>query len=128
MFIVITETFLIIIVAILVFWVWLHWIAITIIVIILVPILMCILFFWGKRGVWFAMKVTYEKVRGYYVRNNLQFSEKELLIKTLQARVTYKQRSLEELTKIVDQNPNIVDLTKFVIKDEGVKSWKEWKN
>ena len=93
---------------------------------ILIPIVMWILFFWGKRGVLYAMKITYEKIRGYYIINNLPFSEKELLIKTLQSRYTYKNRPVEELGKIVEENPDIYSLIKFVIRDEGVKSWKEY--
>jgi len=127
MFIVIAETFLLIIAALLVFWFWLHWVAIAIILVILIPVLMWVLFFWGKRGVLYAMKITYEKIRGHYITNNLPFSEKELLIKTLQSRYTYKNRPVEELGKIVEENPDIYSLVKFVIKDEGVKSWKEYK-
>lgn len=93
---------------------------------ILIPIVMWILFFWGKKGVLYAMKITYEKIRGYYIKNNLPFSEKELLIKTLQSRYTYKNRPVEELGEIVEENFDIYSLVKFVIKDEGVKSWKEY--
>ena len=119
MFIIILETIFLIIVSTLIFWFWLHWVSATIIMGILIPVIMWILFFWGKRGVLYAMKITYEKIRGYYVANNLPFSEKELLLKTLQSRYTYKNRPVEELEKIVEENPDIYFLVKFVIKDEG---------
>ena len=126
MFIVIAETVFLIIIAVLIFWFWLHWAIVTIVAIILIPIIMWAIFFWGKRGVTFAMKITYEKLRGYYVKHLLPFSEKDLLIKTLQSRHTYKNQPAEELEEIVEENPDLTSLIKFVIKDEGVKSWKEF--
>lgn len=125
--IIIVETIFLIVVAVSVFWFWLHWIFVAIIAAILILVVMWILFFWGKRGTFYAMKITYEKIRGYYVANILPFSEKELLIKTLQSRHTYKNRSIEELGKVVEENSDIYSLIKFVIKDEGIKSWKEYK-
>ncbi|MFH1712861.1 MAG: hypothetical protein ABH896_01585 [Candidatus Jacksonbacteria bacterium] len=87
------------------FWLWLHW---------------------GKRGVYVAMTVSYETIKRGWQRENPNITEKELLIKTLQSRMTYKNRSITELEKIVEENSDIYSLIKFVIKNEGVKSWKEY--
>jgi hypothetical protein len=89
------------------FWLWLHW---------------------GKRGVYVAMMVSYEMLKRAGRKKNPDITKKDLLIKTLQSRLTYKHRPITELEKIVEENPDIYSLIKFVIKDEGVKSWKEWKD
>ena len=83
---------------------------------------------WGKRGVYFAMMASYETLKISWKRARSNITEKELLIKTLRSRATYKNLSLETLEKIVEENPNIYSLIKFVTEDERVKSWKEYKN
>ena len=86
-----------IIIAIILFWLWLHW---------------------GRRGTRVAMLASYYAIERAWKRQNPNIDQKTILIKTLQSRLTYKNRPLEELEKIVFQHSTIEDLIEFVIENE----------
>ena len=86
-----------VIIAFIIFWCWLHW---------------------GRRGTKVAMLSSYYALEKTWKRKNLNIDQKTILLKTLQSRATYKNRPIEELKRIIDENSTIEDLIDFVIKNE----------
>lgn len=95
-------------------------------IILVIAIILFIIFvlpFMGKRGVIFAMTASYHALSSNRRRHDPTVSEKEILFLTLQSRPTFANRPHDELMKIVEANPNIESLSRFVLAyEEKLKS------